>query len=309
VPASPPPTTRLQTGHPSHARGPRRASRCATVRARPSALAALRDQTRLGLPAGQLSPGAGASCKGDPEAWDDVRSGCGSGSGPGTGSGTGSGRGSTTFMRASRSLVTASRLGLPVYASADTRGARTGERQASSCCSRRQQPSPRDTPTVDRAIDGTRKSQGRARIVANAVEKPNEYLEKGEGRAIPTAPTLRSPRRTYASILFAIGATPPYVAAQLGHTAPKHIAALRAGHRSSRRRAERLRSLVDGDVTAATRCNEPVETAGSPEMAVSCLHRGVAQPGSALALGARGRRFKSDRPDILIYAQLQAFHR
>src|ERR1019366_6198215 len=25
--------------------------------------------------------------------------------------------------------------------------------------------------------------------------------------------------------------------------------------------------------------------------------RGVAQPGSALALGARGRRFKSDRPD------------
>ncbi len=35
------------------------------------------------------------------------------------------------------------------------------------------------------------------------------------------------------------------------------------------------------------------------------LNRGVAQSGSALAWGARGRRFKSCRPDLLVDKELR----
>jgi integrase len=56
------------------------------------------------------------------------------------------------------------------------------------------------------------------RVLAAAIEKANEKLSRGRERADPDNLTPHSLRRTFASILFAIGEAPPYVMGQLGHT-------------------------------------------------------------------------------------------
>ena len=93
----------------------------------------------------------------------------------------------------------------------------------------------------------------RKRIVAKAVEKANELLavdENGNPREGPvelitTNLTPHSLRRTYASLLFAIGETPPYVMAQMGHATPNLTLAIYA-RQMDRRDGEpdRLRILV-----------------------------------------------------------------
>jgi integrase len=60
----------------------------------------------------------------------------------------------------------------------------------------------------------------RRRILAPAIERANKRLAKAEVEPLPEGLTPHSLRRTYASILFAIGEAPPYVMAQLGHADP-----------------------------------------------------------------------------------------
>jgi integrase len=118
----------------------------------------------------------------------------------------------------------------------------------------------------DRLVFGTstgrarHRSQVRARVLAKAVEMANDQLQKAKVEPIPTPLTLHSLRRTYASILFAIGEPPPYVrgpawAHDAGTDAPIYARVMdrRDGE------PERLRDLVEGIVSAAIGSKTPVE--------------------------------------------------
>lgn len=87
----------------------------------------------------------------------------------------------------------------------------------------------------------------RRRVLAPAVLIASGQLAKAGRDALPAGLTPHSLRRTFASILFAIGEAPPYVMAQMGHTRPAFTLALYA--RAMNRRdgePERLRALVEG---------------------------------------------------------------
>jgi integrase len=58
-------------------------------------------------------------------------------------------------------------------------------------------------------------------VLAKAVERANEHLGEAGVKSLPAALTPHSLRRTFASILFALGRELPYVMAQLGHSDPK----------------------------------------------------------------------------------------
>jgi hypothetical protein len=60
----------------------------------------------------------------------------------------------------------------------------------------------------------------RRRILAPAVERANERLTASGAEPLPERLTPQSLRRTFASVLYALGETPPYVMAQMGHTTP-----------------------------------------------------------------------------------------
>jgi integrase len=84
-------------------------------------------------------------------------------------------------------------------------------------------------------------------VLARAVEKANQQLTKDGIKPLPGGLTPHSLRRTFASLLFAIGETPPYVMAQMGHATPNLTLAIYA--RSMDRRdgePERLKALVEG---------------------------------------------------------------
>ena len=70
----------------------------------------------------------------------------------------------------------------------------------------------------------------RRRVLAPAVALANERLDD----PLPTGLTPHSLRRTFASILFALGEQPPYVMQQMGHTTPNLTLALYARHMQRR---------------------------------------------------------------------------
>ena len=74
--------------------------------------------------------------------------------------------------------------------------------------------------------------------------------------------TPHSLRRTFASVLYALGSTPPVVMAEMGHTDPKLALAIyaQAMGRDERQLGE-LRALVEGTDWAAIGQQEP---AGDP---------------------------------------------
>jgi integrase len=87
----------------------------------------------------------------------------------------------------------------------------------------------------------------RPRVLARAVAEANDALEQARRAPLPDRLTPHSLRRTYASLLFAVGRTAPEVMDQLGHTDPKLT--LRIYARAMRREpgeSEALRGLVDG---------------------------------------------------------------
>ena len=90
-------------------------------------------------------------------------------------------------------------------------------------------------------------SNVRARVVTKAVERANERLqETGEPPLPPLTPHVL--RRTFASLLYAIGETPPVVMAELGHTDPDLALSIYApAMRRDDAENERLRALVNGD--------------------------------------------------------------
>jgi integrase len=87
----------------------------------------------------------------------------------------------------------------------------------------------------------------RRRILAAAVGTANAQLVKDEAELLPERLTPHSLRRTFASLLFALGETPPYVMAQMGHTTPSLTLAIYARQMDRRDgEPERLRALVEG---------------------------------------------------------------
>ena len=90
-------------------------------------------------------------------------------------------------------------------------------------------------------------SNVRNRIVAPAVKLANAKLNADDQAPLPNRLTPHSLRRTFASLLYALGETPPGVMAELGHTHPG--LALRIYAQAMRRsdgEGERLRGLIEG---------------------------------------------------------------
>jgi integrase len=89
-------------------------------------------------------------------------------------------------------------------------------------------------------------SNVRGRVLARSVKRANERL--GERREAPLPPlTPHGLRRSFASLLYAIGEPPPVVMAEMGHTDPALALAIYAqAMRRDDGENERLRVLVDG---------------------------------------------------------------
>jgi integrase len=88
-------------------------------------------------------------------------------------------------------------------------------------------------------------------VVRPAVARANEQLTDSGHVLIPDGLTPRSLRRTFASLLYAIGEPPPVVMAEMGHTDP--ALALRIYAEAMRRdpgENERLSALVEGSYLA-----------------------------------------------------------
>lgn len=103
-------------------------------------------------------------------------------------------------------------------------------------------------------------SNVRTRLLAIAVDQANERLAKEGAELLPTRLTPHALRRTFASVLFAIGETPPYVMAQMGHTTANLTLAIYARQMDRRDgEPERLRALVNGAdwAPAGTRGENP----------------------------------------------------
>jgi integrase len=62
-------------------------------------------------------------------------------------------------------------------------------------------------------------SNVRSRVLRRSVQRANERLERREATPLPTL-TPHGLRRSFASLLYAIGEPPPVVMAELGHTDP-----------------------------------------------------------------------------------------
>ncbi len=113
-------------------------------------------------------------------------------------------------------------------------------------------------PARDALIFGTAtgRRQGatnvRRRMLAKAVEQANKQLAEDEAEPLPVGLTPHSLRRTFASLLFAIGEAPPYVMAQMGHTTAGLTLAIYARQMNRRDgEPERLKALVEGREWAA----------------------------------------------------------
>ncbi|MFZ2049534.1 MAG: tyrosine-type recombinase/integrase [Solirubrobacteraceae bacterium] len=92
----------------------------------------------------------------------------------------------------------------------------------------------------------TNPSNVRNRILGPAVEKASERLVKEEGAPLPHL-TPHGCRRTFASVLYALGETPPVVMAEMGHATPELALAIYAhAMRREPEETEALRALVEG---------------------------------------------------------------
>src|SRR6185312_125780 len=81
-----------------------------------------------------------------------------------------------------------------------------------------------------------------------------------ETEPLPVGLTPHSLRRTFASLLFALGEAPPYVMAQMGHTTPNLTLSIYA--RCMDRRdgePERLKALVEGRIGVPAGTNGDIE--------------------------------------------------
>ena len=92
----------------------------------------------------------------------------------------------------------------------------------------------------------------RNRVLAGAVKRANKQLEEKGEVPLPKL-TPHSLRRTFASVLYAIGEPPPVVMAEMGHTdAGLALRIYAQAMRSSDQEKEQLRALVEGESVAET---------------------------------------------------------
>ena len=90
-------------------------------------------------------------------------------------------------------------------------------------------------------------SNVRSRGLAPAVEKANARLSQGGAEALPDGLTPHSLRRTFASILVALGRDPAVVMRQMGHTTPSMTLGVYAAAMDwADGERDRLRALVEG---------------------------------------------------------------
>jgi integrase len=116
----------------------------------------------------------------------------------------------------------------------------------------------------------------RRRVLAPAIGLANARLSEAGESPLPAGLTPHSLRRTFASVLYALGSTPPVVMAEMGHTGPQMALAIYA-HAMAREEGqlEALRALVNGADWAANGqqdleslgSNPPGELGVFPEMA------------------------------------------
>ncbi len=95
-------------------------------------------------------------------------------------------------------------------------------------------------------------SNVRTRLLARAVERANERLSQTGSGPMPDRLTPHSLRRTYASLLVALGRDPRFVMGQLGHTDPAltlRVYAREVAREDGER--DRLRALVEGAAVLA----------------------------------------------------------
>jgi integrase len=93
----------------------------------------------------------------------------------------------------------------------------------------------------------------RRRILAVAVRKANRALAERGSEPLQPRLTPHSLRRTFASLLFAVGEQPPYVMQQMGHTSANLTLAVYAREMDRRDgEPERLKALVEGRDWAAS---------------------------------------------------------
>jgi integrase len=112
----------------------------------------------------------------------------------------------------------------------------------------------------------TKADNFRNRVLAPAVKKANEQLTRDDLPPLPAKVTPHSLRRTFASVLYALGEPPPVVMAEMGHADPG--LALRVYAQSMRRdKSEKmaLQRLVNGGVLAANGSTSEIGGAGAPD--------------------------------------------
>ncbi len=110
-------------------------------------------------------------------------------------------------------------------------------------------------------VDGKEKKAGKG-----AVGRANANLAKRGLSPLPDKLTPHSLRRTFCSLLYALGEPPPVVMAEMGHTDPGLALAVYA---QAMRRGEgetaQLRALVEGGVMADGGRRDETEAATHPE--------------------------------------------
>jgi integrase-like protein len=129
-------------------------------------------------------------------------------------------------------------------------------------------------------------SNVRRRVLAKAVERANMRLAEAELPPRPAGLTPHSLRRTYCSLLYALGQSPPAVMAEMGHTDPKLALSIYAhAMRRDQGDRERLRALVEGADWAAMGSGgveaESAATAGDAPNAANPQSAGVPTMGAA----------------------------
>jgi len=94
-------------------------------------------------------------------------------------------------------------------------------------------------------------SNVRTRVLARAVKRANERRAQVNRHPLPERLTPHSLRKTFISVLFALGEDVPYVMAQVGHRDPKVTLGIYAEvMRRDEGEKDRLRALVGGDEKA-----------------------------------------------------------
>ncbi len=146
-------------------------------------------------------------------------------------------------------------------------------------------------------------SNVRNRVLARAIKRANENRAKSHLAPLPEGLTPHSLRRTYISLMLAIGEDVPYVMRQVGHANPTVTLAVYAQvmFRDEGER-ERLRALVNGAVWAGMGTESSAEdrrlpagsVAGETESAVMQGNRMMGDPGLEPGTSSLSER-RSDR--------------